>query len=188
MQSKTTLLAAALPLMIALVLGAGDGTPANEWKHYGGPDNIRYSPLRQIDRTNVARLQVAWTFDTGDAFPGSEMQCHPLVIGGVLYGTTPKGRIIALDAATGALRWSFDPGKGTKAIRSSESRGHVVGGRPRAPHLLYLQPTGSTRSTPPPASPRPASARKAEWTCAQGLGRDPEYVTISAHHSGRNLS
>jgi len=47
--------------------------PYREWTVYGGgPDSIRYSALDQIDRANVSELQVAWTFDTGDAFPESE--------------------------------------------------------------------------------------------------------------------
>ncbi len=87
-----------------------------EWPAYGGgSENIRYSTLNQINRENAARLAVAWTFDTGDAFPGSEMQCNPIVVGGVLYATTPKLRVIALDAATGTLKWTFDPNDGRNA-------------------------------------------------------------------------
>ncbi|MCU0246349.1 MAG: hypothetical protein MUC42_07230, partial [Bryobacter sp.] len=56
-----------------------------------------YSPLKQIDRSNVARLAKAWQFDSGDEFKGSEMQCRPLVIDGMVYATTPKLRVIALD-------------------------------------------------------------------------------------------
>src|SRR5262249_29608590 len=86
-------------------LGAG-----RDWAVYGGGrESLRYSTLRQIDRDNVKSLEVAWTFDSGDAYAGSEMQCNPLVIDGVLYATTPKVDVIALDAATGALKWRFDP-------------------------------------------------------------------------------
>ena len=63
----------------------------------------------QIHRGNVAKLRLAWTFDTGDAFQGSEMQCNPMVVDGVLYATTPKLRVFALDAATGKQIWRFDP-------------------------------------------------------------------------------
>src|SRR5437764_846438 len=78
------------------------------WEVTGGtPLGTRYSTLRQIDRTNVDKLQVAWTFDTHDEFAGSEMECNPIVVDGVLYATTPRVRVIALDAATGRLRWSF---------------------------------------------------------------------------------
>ncbi len=183
MQPKTTLYTAALPLMIALVVGAGDGTPGTEWKHYGGRDNIHYSPLRQIDRTNVARLQVAWTYDTRDAFPGSEMQCHPLVIGGVVYGTTPKGGVIALDAATGTLRWSFDPGAGAKTMRV-RNRGVTwweSGGERRVfvtfRNWLYALDSATGK-------PAPGFGSEGRVDLRQGLGRDPEHVTISASTPG----
>src|SRR5580692_2777696 len=95
-----------------------------DWKVYGGgPENIRYSKLDQINRDNVSRLQVAWTYDTGDVFPGSEMQCNPIVVDGLLFATTPKLRVIALDAATGALRWSFDPNEGAAITHAIRNRG-----------------------------------------------------------------
>src|ERR1700674_3047354 len=95
-----------------------------DWKVYGGgPENIRYSKLDQINRDNVSRLQVAWTYDTGDVFAGSEMQCNPIMVDGVLYATTPKLRLIALDAATGKLRWTFDPFASEKVIGKSRNRG-----------------------------------------------------------------
>src|SRR5262245_2542622 len=117
-------------LLALLVLCTGPTIQAFEdrvyrgWAHYGGGhDNIRYSRLKQITKDNVARLQVAWTFDTGDAFPGSEMQCNPIVIDGTLYATTPKARVVALDAATGALKWAFDP-SGDRPVKTKQrSRG-----------------------------------------------------------------
>ena len=81
-----------------------------DWPIYGGNwANTRYSTLRQITPANVDQLQVAWTYETHDEFPGSEMQSNPIVVDGVLYATTPKLRVVALDAATGRELWSFDP-------------------------------------------------------------------------------
>ena len=95
-----------------------------DWKVYGGgPESIRYSTLTQINRSNAHHLEVAWTFDTGDASEGSEMQCNPIVIDGVFFATTPKMRVIALDAATGRLRWSFDPNDGRKNVGRFRNRG-----------------------------------------------------------------
>src|SRR5580700_10623980 len=94
------------------------------WPTYGGnAEGTRYSALKQIHRGNVAQLKVAWTYDTGDAFPESEMECQPIVVDGILYATTPKLRLIALDAATGKLRWSFDTSTGEKVIGKSRNRG-----------------------------------------------------------------
>jgi quinoprotein glucose dehydrogenase len=95
-----------------------------DWTVYGGvAEATRYSRLRQIDRTNVRRLKVAWTFETGDAYPGSEMQCNPLVVDGVLYATTPKVNLVALDAATGALLWRFEPPEGKPVLGKRRNRG-----------------------------------------------------------------
>src|SRR5262249_43612901 len=94
-----------------------------EWGQFGGgPENIHYSQLKQINRGNVQKLKVAWRYDSGDAFEGSEMQCNPIVIRGVLYATTPSLRVIALDAASGKLRWSFDPNEGKKPAGKMRNR------------------------------------------------------------------
>jgi glucose dehydrogenase len=54
------------------------------WPINGGVDNIRFSPLTQINRDNVSGLRVAWTYDSHDAFKASEMQSNPVVVDGVL--------------------------------------------------------------------------------------------------------
>jgi quinoprotein glucose dehydrogenase len=80
-----------------------------DWPAYGGSaEDIRYSTLKQINRSNVSQLELAWTYDTMDG-PGAT-QTEPIVIHGVLFGVTPKHKIIALDAASGKLLWKFDSG------------------------------------------------------------------------------
>jgi quinoprotein glucose dehydrogenase len=80
-----------------------------DWPAYGGgPEGIRYSPLKQINRSNIGRLKVAWTFDTHES-PG-DPQTQPILVHGVLYGVTPTHKVVALDGATGKLRWTFDSG------------------------------------------------------------------------------
>ena len=90
--------------------------PSQDWSRYGGnPENNHYSTLDQINRGNVAKLQLAWTFDTGEE---GGLQTSPLIVNGVLYGITPTQKIFALDAATGKLVWKFDSGiKGTQPDR-----------------------------------------------------------------------
>ena len=88
---------------------AGSAAAQTEWPAYGGgAAETRYSGLQQINRTNVAKLQTAWTFDTADG-PG-DPQTQPIMVDGTLYGLTPKHKVVALDAATGKLRWKFDSG------------------------------------------------------------------------------
>src|SRR5579859_2974338 len=92
---------------LAIAVLAAISAPAQEWPAYGGsPENIRYSPLKQIDRSNVARLQVAWTYDASGGGGRGGMQTQPIVVHGTVYGNTPGGQIIALDGATGKLVWS----------------------------------------------------------------------------------
>jgi glucose dehydrogenase len=89
---------------------------SKDWPVYGGQlANDHYSSLTQINRGNVSKLKVAWTFDTAEQ---GGMQTSPLVLGGILYALTPTQRVIALDAATGKLLWTFDSGiKGTQPNR-----------------------------------------------------------------------
>ena len=122
----------AVLILLAMLTGCAErGTPAdpNDWPVYGGnDDHTHYTTLSQISPANVTQLQVAWTFDTGDAFEGSEMQANPVVIGGILYATTPKLQVFALDAATGEQLWRFDPNDGEPPASRFRHRGVVVTG------------------------------------------------------------
>lgn len=90
-----------------------DGSVGADWPAYGGNQGgNRYSPLDQINAGNIGRLAVAWTFDTGENTDstgrGHEIQCQPIVVDGVLYGTTPELHLFAADAASGRLLWKFE--------------------------------------------------------------------------------
>jgi quinoprotein glucose dehydrogenase len=87
-----------------------------DWPAYGGaPENNHYSNLAQINRTNVKRLAVAWSFDTGEE---GGLQTSAIIVAGVLYGLTPTQKVFALNAATGNLSWKFDSGiRGTQPDR-----------------------------------------------------------------------
>src|SRR5215472_14583677 len=96
-------------LVWALIPGCLAAAGHRDWRAYGGgPAGIRYSPLEQINRSNVGRLRVAWSFDTRDG-PG-DPQTQPIVLENTLYGVTPTHKVIALDAASGRLLWTFDSG------------------------------------------------------------------------------
>ena len=74
-----------------------DAVADREWRAYGGGfGHTHFSPLEQLDRGNVATLKQVWSYDTGDAFEGSEMQCTPLIAHGVAYVTTPKLRLVVM--------------------------------------------------------------------------------------------
>src|SRR5665213_2633825 len=79
-----------------------------DWPAYNGQlEADHYSHLAQINRANVHGLKTVWTFDTGEK---GDIQDNPLIIGGTLFAYTPTQKVIALDAATGKLKWKFDSG------------------------------------------------------------------------------
>jgi quinoprotein glucose dehydrogenase len=98
-----------------LAAGEAPGTVGN-WPAYAGDaGGSRYSPLDQINTTNVSELKPAWEIHTGDVSDGtdgrskSEFETTPIVIAGTMYLTTPFNRVLALDPETGREKWNFDP-------------------------------------------------------------------------------
>ena len=92
------------------------GHAADSWTAYGGnAGGTRYSTLQQITRENVAKLKIVWTYRTGALQPETELnhkaafEATPILIEGTLYLATPFNQVVALDPATGAARWTYDP-------------------------------------------------------------------------------
>ena len=103
---------------VGVPLSAAEPTDGGiaDWTYYGGdPGGSRYSPLTQINKSNVAELKVAWEYHTGDVSDGSdnrrksEFETTPIVADGTMYLSTPFNRVVALDPETGREKWSFDP-------------------------------------------------------------------------------
>src|SRR5690348_16577782 len=110
----------ALAVIVLVCVGCvaglrADAPRVDEWPTYGNdPGGTRYSPLSQIDRATVTQLRMAWTYRTGEAggappYAHIAFEATPLMVDGTLYLSTPYNRVIALDAATGAERWAYDP-------------------------------------------------------------------------------
>src|SRR5438105_5527872 len=99
---------AAFLLNFGNLFGQSSGGENRDWPVYGGaPENQHYSPLTQINKSNVKRLEVAWTFDTEET---GTLQTSPIVVDGTLYGISPTQKVFALDGATGKVKWKFDSG------------------------------------------------------------------------------
>lgn len=99
-----------------LVAGTAHGQETADWPAYGGDEfGQRYSAVAQIARDNVARLEIAWTFRTGELGEGFAradklaFEATPILVDGILYLSTPTDIVIALDAVTGKQRWRFNP-------------------------------------------------------------------------------
>ncbi|MBM3824449.1 MAG: pyrroloquinoline quinone-dependent dehydrogenase [Verrucomicrobia bacterium] len=139
-----------LDVVVLAVLSATvqlGSTAAAEWPVYGGtPGGTRWSPLSQINITNVHLLKPAWIYRCDDMRPRppSTIECNPLILDGTLYLTTPGLKVAALEAATGREKWMFDPWNGGRA--SGVNRGLAIwtDGNDRriftaaGPHLLAL--------------------------------------------------
>jgi quinoprotein glucose dehydrogenase len=110
--------------MLALATCAASAAPPgrqsdddeSQWGSYGGdPGGNRHSPLSQINRENVGRLKIAWTYRTGELGAGFAradtltFEATPILVRGSLYLSTATNIVIALDPATGAQRWRYDP-------------------------------------------------------------------------------
>ena len=159
MRTKTTLeilvvaamMVAAPPeppsLNLATTLSAQTSAANSEWRTYGGTLwSHRYSPLDQISAANFNSLEVAWRFKTDNLGPRPEFnfQSTPLMVGGVLYSTAGSRRaVVALDAATGEMKWmhSIDEGKrGQEAPRQLSGRGLAYWSDGRSSRIIYVTP------------------------------------------------
>lgn len=158
-----------------------------DWPVYLGDKSAsHYSTLDQITPANVARLEMAWTFNTGDLREGStQMQCNPLIIGGVLYATTAQSKVVALEAATGRELWRFVPlepnGLNRGLVYWSEGNDRrILFGNGQWLHALDAA-TGKLIET---------FGDHGRVDLAQGLGRDVTGLAIQANTPGvvfRNL-
>ena len=101
------------PAMAALLLGLAPAAALEEWPTYGHDyGDSRYSPLAQITPANVASLKPVWTYHMRP--PGREARGFassentPLVVGGMMFVSTPYGRVVALDAESGKQLWAYE--------------------------------------------------------------------------------
>lgn len=184
MNKTSFFLSSALPLLLMLS-GCAPGPKNVDWRLYGGNEtNSRYSTLDQINRENVKNLAVAWTYDTGDAYKDSEMQCNPLIVNGILYGVSPKMRVFALDAATGKEIWSFDHYKGQPVLGKRRSRGlqYWESGDDKRLFIAVEQWFYALNATT--GQPVESFGANGRIDLREGLGRDVDLVTVSVSTPG----
>jgi quinoprotein glucose dehydrogenase len=167
--------------LLFLALAASASQDDVEWTTNGGAYNIRYSQLSQITPANVRQLKVAWTYDSHDSFKDSEMQSNPIIVGGMLYATTPTLHVVALDAATGQEIWKFDPTNGAPVgQRRYRHRGVTVyQDRVFVTHRNFLW--ALDRKT---GQPIPSFGKEGKIDLREGLDRPIEKMSVSASTPG----
>jgi quinohemoprotein ethanol dehydrogenase len=127
-QKLSFLLAIGLTLAASIAIGQQASKPVNdatlrnagktgaEWLSYGlTPGETRYSPLNQINASNVSRLGLAWSYDIG--IGGGTQEATPLVSNGTIYSITNWSVVYAVDARTGKEKWRWDPEVNQTAVR-----------------------------------------------------------------------
>jgi quinoprotein glucose dehydrogenase len=118
-----------------------DPSHVAEWREYGGdPGGSHYSSLTQLTPSNVAALEQAWVFSSGDfaaagdnpidalgalrgLYGASALEATPIEASGVLYTCTERNMVLAIDAESGHELWRFDPRPKTKVLTHSSCRG-----------------------------------------------------------------
>jgi quinoprotein glucose dehydrogenase len=156
----------------ALLLAAADV----DWPTYGGsPEGTRYSPLKQINRSNVVNLREVWRYDTADGQGASQTQ--PIVVDGVLYGITPKHKAVAIDAATGKRLWQWasgidgnSPNRGIVYWSDSAKKDRRI--LTALGHFVYALDARTGNVIP-------GFGENGRIDLREGLGRDPESVSIT---------
>ncbi|MEI7586361.1 PQQ-binding-like beta-propeller repeat protein [Runella sp.] len=97
---------------------ADDKNKYSGWSEFlGGPERTHYSSLTQITPQNVQNLQMAWEYHSGDTT--GQIQCNPIIVDGIVYGTTASVQVFALDAATGKEIWKYQDSKDPQWFNSN---------------------------------------------------------------------
>jgi quinoprotein glucose dehydrogenase len=161
--------------LFLLPLAAAAAQDHAGWRDYAGAaDSAQYSSLKQIDRGNVARLKVAWTYATGDA---RRYSFNPLMADGVLYVLAKQNSIVALDAATGRELWSYTP-QPVPGIITSRGINYWESKDRSDRRLLFAADHQLQAIDARTGRPILSFGTNGRVDLKQGLGRDPRALTL----------
>jgi quinoprotein glucose dehydrogenase len=149
--------------------------PYSTWRDYaGGADSAQYSALRQINRSNVSQLQIAWVYPAGD---GRKYSFNPIVVDELMYVLGKNNSIVALNAGTGKEVWSYSPGADTRIITN---RGiNYWESKDRSDRRLLFAGNHFLRAVDArTGKPILSFGEGGSVDLKQGLGRDPEGISL----------
>lgn len=177
--------------VIAIAAAGCRGGSGSDWAVFGGnKENNHYAALTQIDTNNVSSLAVAWEYHTGDADTAhhSQIQCNPLIIDGVLFGTTPTLRLFALRADNGQKLWEFNPDSAAAAgepnFGMNNCRGVCYWSAGKDKRILYT--AGSNLFAVDAATGQPVRSfgNNGKIDLHDGLGREVKDLYVAATSPG----
>jgi len=158
-----------------------------DWPVYlGDSGSTHYSRLGQIDARNVTRLEVAWTYRGGWSDPQnrSQIQCNPLVIDGVVYGTTADLKLFALDATSGVQKWRFDPAACDGITKGGVNRGLAYWADGSDRRILYANDHFLHAVDAVTGRRIPGFGRDGSIDLKEDLGRDASGLSLQATTPG----
>ncbi len=156
-------------------LAVANGQTHANWNDYGGgADSAQYSALKQINRSNVQKLKIAWTYPTGDS---NKYSFNPLMASGLVYVLAKNNSIVALDAAAGKEVWVHATDSGTKLITNRginywESKD----GKDR--RLLFASNNFLQAIDARTGESIPSFGNRGRVDLKEGLGRDPQKLIL----------
>lgn len=181
--------------IISCIMISCNSDHSTEWQVYGGnKENNHYSSLKEVDTSNVSQLQIAWEYHTGDADTAkhSQIQCNPIIVNGIVYGTTPTLKLFALDAATGNQKWVFDPDSASKTGKGHDFMNFVLNNNRGVTYredgndkrILYTAGSHLYAVDAVTGQPVRAFGTDGKTDLHEGLGRDVKDLYVAATSPG----
>jgi quinoprotein glucose dehydrogenase len=159
-----------------------------DWPMHGGDAaGSHYSRLNQINTQNVHKLEPAWMYHTRDKRDDSrsQIQCNPIIIEGVLYGTSPQLKVFALNAATGQNLWTFDPfAAGADKGAFGVNRGVVYWRRGVDQRILFTAGQSLFALDAKTGKLMPEFGNNGAVDLREGLGRDVKKLFVGCRTPG----
>ena len=156
------------------------------WSVYkADAESSSYSVLKSINRENVHRLKLAWTFNPNDAAEGSRFvgsQCNPIIIDGVMYAASARHRIYAINAGNGKQIWSFDPFNGGPGGGSFRGVTYWEDGNDQ--RILFTGGDNLFALDAETGKPIPGFGKNGKVSMNVGIRDDPEKISIKPTSPG----
>lgn len=175
-------------LALGLLLCHASFGASGDWPVYlGDKASTHFSNLRQIGKKNVGKLEAAWTYSCGDARKDnrSQIQCNPLIIEGVLYGSSPQLKVFALNAGSGKELWRYDPfASGKENASLGVNRGLVYWSDKHEKRILFCAGHYLYALDAATGKPLPDFGKEGRVDIQEGLDRPPEKQFVLSNTPG----